>query len=51
MLGQTVATQQIGKGTNGQAVFNTSMLASGVYIYAVETENGNRTTGRVSINH
>ena len=47
MVGQVIATQT---GVNGNAVFNTTEIASGIYIYTLEA-NGARTTGRVSIAH
>lgn len=53
MLGQTLKTQALGNLGAGQsqtAVFNTSDLASGIYVYSVEA-NGERLTGRVVISH
>jgi hypothetical protein len=47
MVGQVVATQ---KGTNGSAIFATSNLADGMYIYTI-LANGERTTGHVAIAH
>ena len=47
MVGQVVATQNA---TNGKAVFNTTELPSGVYIYTLSA-NGEHTTGRVVIAH
>jgi Secretion system C-terminal sorting domain len=47
MLGQVVATQT---GVNGKAVFNTTSIADGMYIYTVQA-NGERATGRVSVAH
>lgn len=50
VLGQVVATQEMGKVAAGTAKFNTSSLPSGVYTYSVFA-NGQRSTGRVAINH
>ncbi len=50
VVGQVVATQNLGNVTNGKAVFNTSNLPSGVYVYTLEA-NGARTTGHVAIAH
>jgi hypothetical protein len=50
MVGQTVATQSINNVSEGKAVFNTSELANGVYMYSVNT-NGTRSTGHVVIAH
>jgi hypothetical protein len=47
ILGQTVATQQT---YYGKAVFNTSNLPNGIYIYNIDA-NGRRSTGKVVINH
>ncbi|MCD6011101.1 MAG: Secretion system C-terminal sorting domain [Flavipsychrobacter sp.] len=47
IVGQVVAAQTV---NNGVAVFNTSALPAGVYVYAVEA-NGERTTGRVVVAH
>jgi hypothetical protein len=47
MVGQVVATQNV---TNGKALFNTSEVPSGMYIYAIEA-NGTRSTGHVAITH
>ncbi len=47
MVGQVVATQNA---TNGKAVFNTTELPSGVYVYTLSA-NGEHTTGRVVIAH
>lgn len=49
-LGQVVASQDMGKVANGQAVFNTNSLASGIYTYTVIAD-GQRTTGRVAVAH
>lgn len=50
VLGQVVATQEMGKVAAGTAKFNTTTLPSGVYTYSV-LANGQRSTGRVAINH
>lgn len=50
-VGQTVATQNLGKVAAGQkatATFNTSALANGVYFYTVEA-NGQRLTQRFAV--
>jgi hypothetical protein len=53
MTGQTIATQDLGHLSAGQkktAVFNTSNLAAGVYLYSVEA-NGSRVSNRVVVAH
>jgi len=50
VLGQVIATQEMGKVASGTAKFNTTTLPSGVYTYSV-LANGQRSTGRVAINH
>jgi len=53
MLGQMLQTQSLGNITAGQsktAVFNTSALANGIYLYTVEA-NGQRVTNRVVVAH
>jgi hypothetical protein len=50
MLGQVVATQNITNATNGKAMFNTALLADGVYTYTIQG-SGTRITGMVSILH
>lgn len=50
MLGQVVATRNMGNVANGTATFNTTSLPSGLYTYSVNA-NGQRTTGRVVIAH
>jgi hypothetical protein len=50
VLGQVVATQNMGKVSTGTAVFNTATFAPGVYTYSVNT-NGQKTTGRVVLAH
>jgi len=47
-LGQTVATKKFTGISKGKAVFNTSSLAPGVYMYTV-TADGKRASGRVAI--
>jgi hypothetical protein len=47
-LGQTVATRKFTGVSKGKAVFNTSSLAPGVYMYTVSSE-GKRASGRVAI--
>ena len=47
-LGQTVATQRFTGVSKGKAVFNTSGLAPGVYMYTV-TADGKRMSGRVAV--
>ena len=49
-LGQVVKTQNMGNVSNGQAIFNVSELANGVYFYSV-VANGERSTGRVVVAH
>jgi len=50
MLGQVVATQNMGNVANGNAVFNTADLANGMYIYTL-TANGVRTTRHIAVSH
>jgi len=50
MVGQTVATQNIGKVSNGKAVFNTADLPAGMYIYTLNS-NGVRSSGHIAIAH
>ena len=50
VLGQTVATKNMVNVNNGVAVFNTSALPDGMYIYSVEN-NGVRSAGHVVIAH
>ena len=50
MLGQVVATQNMGNISYGKAVFNTAALPSGLYVYTVQN-NGTRSTGRVVVAH
>lgn len=53
MLGQVVATQNLGSmnaGQNQTAVFNTTSLSAGVYLYTVEA-NGQRVSNRFSVSH
>jgi hypothetical protein len=53
MMGQVLETQTLGNMAAGQsktAVFNTSALAAGVYLYTVES-NGERVTNRVVVAH
>ena len=50
ILGQVVANQKLNNIANGNAVFNTSALPAGVYVYTLEA-NGERTMGRVAIAH
>lgn len=50
VVGQVVATKNMGNVANGKAVFNTTTLPSGVYVYTLEA-NGVRTTGYVAIAH
>ena len=49
-LGQVVAAQNISNVVNGTASFNTSAIASGLYLYTVSA-NGQRITGRVVVAH
>ncbi|MFA6150703.1 MAG: T9SS type A sorting domain-containing protein [Chitinophagaceae bacterium] len=53
MLGQVIATQNLGSMNAGQketAVFNTTSLSAGVYLYTVEA-NGQRVSNRFSVSH
>jgi len=50
MVGQVVATQDMGTVASGKAVFNTAALSAGVYFYSVNA-NGEHTTGRVAVAH
>ncbi len=50
VMGQVVATQNMGNVANGVAKFNTTALPSGLYTYAVIAD-GVRTTGRVAVAH
>jgi len=47
MVGQQVAAQSV---TNGEAIFSTSELPAGVYLYTVKA-NGQSATGRVVVAH
>ncbi len=49
-MGQVVKSENVGSVSNGMVKFNTSGLASGVYMYTVEA-GGQRETGRVAIAH
>lgn len=51
MMGQVVATQNMSNVASGKAVFSTSELPTGVYMYTLLANNGERTTGRVVIGH
>ncbi len=50
IMGQVVATQKVNNTAEGKAVFNTSVLANGIYIYTLEA-NGGRTSGRIVVAH
>ncbi len=50
VLGQTVATQNLGNTSNGKVTFNTSSLPNGVYFYEF-IANGSRSTGHVVVAH
>lgn len=50
LLGKPVARQDMGKITQGTAVFSTTELPAGIYLYAVCNEAG-RTTGRIEVRH
>jgi hypothetical protein len=53
MLGQVIATQNMGAMNIGQketAVFNTTSLSAGVYLYTIEA-NGQRVSNRFSVSH
>ncbi|HTN16256.1 MAG TPA: T9SS type A sorting domain-containing protein [Chitinophagaceae bacterium] len=53
MVGQVIATHDMGTvnaGQQGNATFNTSNLANGVYMYTVEA-NGQRVSNRFSVAH
>lgn len=50
MLGHVVGEQRMSGITKGNAVFNTSNLHSGMYMYTV-VANGQRTNGRVVVTH
>lgn len=50
MIGQVVATKNMGTIASGKAVFNTTSLPDGVYTYSVVAA-GQRTTGRVVVAH
>lgn len=53
MVGQVVATQNMGQynaGQKGIAIFNTTSLPNGVYLYTVEA-NGQRITNRFTVAH
>ena len=50
VMGQTVATQNLGNVSNGKATFNTSELPNGVYFYEF-ISNGSRSTGHVVVAH
>jgi hypothetical protein len=51
MVGQVVATKNMGNVNSGKAIFSTTELSSGVYFYTVLTNSGERTTGRVVVAH
>ncbi len=48
MLGQVVASSTFANTKNGKAVFNTSILPTGIYTYTVST-NGKKSTGRIAV--
>jgi len=50
MLGQVVATKDMGNVASGKAVFNTEVLPAGLYTYTVNA-NGQKSTGRVVVAH
>ena len=50
LMGQVVKSQNMGNTAKAEAVFSTSDLANGVYIFTVEA-NGQRTTGRFVVAH
>ena len=50
LMGQVVKSQNMGNTAKAEAVFSTSDLANGVYIFTVEA-NGQRQTGRVVVSH
>jgi hypothetical protein len=50
VMGQVVKSQNMGSTAKAEAVFSTSNLPNGVYIYTVEA-NGQRQTGRVVVSH
>ncbi len=49
-VGQVVRTQNMGRISAGKAVFYTSDLPSGTYIYSIKAD-GQTTTGKISIAH
>ena len=50
MIGQVVASQDMGNVASGKAVFNTATLPQGIYVYTVNANN-ERSTGRVVVAH
>ncbi len=50
MLGQVVASKNMGSVTTGKVVFSTTELTNGVYFYELSA-NGTRSTGRVVVAH
>lgn len=50
VLGQVIATQNMGNTAKGTATFNTSSFAPGIYSYTVNAD-GQKTTGRVVLAH
>jgi hypothetical protein len=50
IMGQEVASKRMHNVSSGNVVFNTSNIATGVYLLTVDTD-GRRTTGRVSVTH
>ncbi len=50
VMGQVVATQDLGNVASGKVTFNTSELANGVYFYEF-LANGTRSTGHVVVAH
>ncbi len=50
VMGQTVATQNLGNVSNGKVSFNTNELPNGVYFYEF-IANGSRSTGHVVVAH
>jgi hypothetical protein len=50
MVGQVVATENMGNVAKGTATFSTSSLPAGAYIYSINAD-GKRKTGRVAIAH
>jgi len=48
VVGQVMAMQTV---NNGKAIFNTSALPAGMYVYSLKSESGETATGRIVVAH